>query len=158
MEKNSSEGLISLFPELNTPWVWNGYYTRQLNSPSLNFFGKVAIRVAYNKEKRAHHAFIPSFIIPHLKLTSFDLQLLISTFIESVSVSLCLEKYSEKLPEYFDLAPSSFYFLLMWVCKKFRSVLNLPISGNSLNHFLPYLNQHNFLNLLKNLNARSPPF
>lgn len=146
-----------MLPVLDPGWEWNGFYTRQLNSPFLHFFGKVAIRVAYDKKNKVHHAFIPAFIVPGLKLTVFDLQVLITSFMESFSTSLTLENYSKELPEYYDLPLSSFYHLLAWFCRRCRSVLNLPIEGNSINHLRPYLNGLILGRFLKDINTRAPP-
>src|SRR5690606_22321434 len=93
LEKNDPSQIVSALPVLPEGRVWNGYYRRQLNSPTLNYFGEVAIRVAFDKDTKVHHAYFPAFIIPHLKITVFDLEVLVSSFIQSFCVSSCLESY-----------------------------------------------------------------
>lgn len=110
------------FPPLPSDWVWNGYYRRVINSPVLGFFGEVAIRVSYDKTSGIHHAYIPTFIIPYLKITTYDLEFLIKSFHQSFVASEVIEKYSQiNDKEYFDLSFSSLYFLIEWFIRKCRT-------------------------------------
>jgi hypothetical protein len=121
------------FPTLSEGWVWNGYYTRLLISPVLNFFGKIAFRVAYNKLENRHHAFIPAFIIPGLNTTIYDLKILLESFLSCFLINDAIEKYSSSSSqEYFDLPVSTAYFRLAWFIRKCRTWLGMVIETNSI--------------------------
>lgn len=120
------------FPSLPSGWVWNGYYTRTINSVALDYFGDVAIRVAYDKKNKKHHAYLPIFIIPFLKITIFDLQLIIINFFKFNSIFDVIEQYSIGALEYLDLSTSTCYSYLNWFMTECRTKLNVQFDNNCL--------------------------
>jgi len=151
-----TENIIFNFPKLSDNWVWNGYYFRKLNSSYLNYFGNIAIRVAYDKVNKVHHAFIPAFVIPYLKITTFDLENLIKLFLVTFSAANTLDKFSHDKPEYFDMPLSSFYWLLSWFTSKCRSELGECSDSNSIIHL--YNKTASIVDkYLENLHSRASP-
>ena len=145
------------YPQLPNGWVWNGYYTRIVNSPYLNFFGKVAIRVAYDKVNDRHHAFIPGFIIPGLRTTTYDLKILLESFLSCFIINDAIEKYSGSLSrEYFDLPVSTAYFLLQWFIRKCRTWLGVRTETNSILE-LKEFSLETVKKFILDLHARAPP-
>lgn len=155
MEKNAR--FLFEFPPLPNGWIWNGYYSRELNSPFLNFFGKVAIRVAYDEENNCHHAYIPAFITPYLHITIYDLKIIIEAFLKSLSVQETLDEYSSiGSKEYYDLSSSSIYYLLKWFIRKVHIWLEVQVSSNSISNFKNFPKDI-FLKLTNYLHARASP-
>lgn len=131
MEENAPLGFD--FPNLPAGWVWNGYYSRIINSPILGHFDKVAIRVAYDKQNKVHHSCFPAFIIPYLKITTYDLQFIIKSYLLSFCAFEVANQYSQiNSNEFFDLPLSSIYSLLVWFIKKCRTFEICFFESNSI--------------------------
>ena len=145
------------YPPLPVGWVWKGYYTRNLNSPVLNYFGKVAIRLAYVKSQKRHHAFIPGFIIPWHGITIFDLEIFLKAFFFSFTIGYAVEKYSDSSPkEHFDLPVSTAYFRLAWFIRKCRTWLGMATATNSIQELRSFSIEA-VDKFILDLHARAPP-
>jgi hypothetical protein len=124
------------FPALPEREVWNGYYLRNLNSPILNFFGKVAIRVSYNKLTNEHHSYIPCFIIPYLSFSLFELKFILESYLKMFSVSSIYQDINElQDSEYFDFPPATLYFLLSYFLRICNQYLGINISSYSISSY-----------------------
>lgn len=146
------------FPALPDGQVWNGYYLRNLNSPALNFSGKVAIRVSYNKCNNEHHAFIPCFILPFLSFSIFDLKFILESYLKLFSVNKIYQDLGDlQKSEYFDIPPATLYFLLSYFLRICNLHLEISISSYSISSYINV--PENFWNkYTQYLQARASPY
>jgi hypothetical protein len=149
--------IIFDFPKLPNSWIWKGYYTRNLNSAALQHFGKVAIRVAYDKTHDRHHAYLPLFIIPYIALTIFDINFLVTYFLKGLTVDEIIQYYSKDLREYYDLSTSSCYYYLKWFVIQARTALNYSFNNNSILNLKDLNSTNLFDQYLKYLMQYHPP-
>ena len=92
--------------------IYKGYYTRFLSCPELRFFGLVVIRTAFCRNTQKRFTLFPDFLIRYRRISQFGLTALHQLRSRGQRLLDAISKWTERMPEDFDLPLSTAYAYL----------------------------------------------